>query len=192
MKHLQGDGQPRINLLSYLQEEAAQKRELRQKLIAVVAINIMLVCAAAVSWWSQHQQVIAWEKENQHLQEQVESLRKIAAAIGSSSDQEARELSLRKSWLAKLERERTLDPGQLEEIYALSIPDITISQINMKNSGEITIKGYADNQRDLIAFLERLENEDFVKDISNVASKRNRQTGEISFTLVMAGEMTDR
>lgn len=189
---MQGDGQPRINLLSYLQEEAAQKRELRQKLIAVVVINIMLVCAAAVSWWSQHQQVIAWEKENQHLQEQVESLRKIAAAIGSSSDQEARELSLRKSWLAKLERERTLDPGQLEEIYALSIPDITISQINMKNSGEITIKGYADNQRDLIAFLERLENEDFVKDISNVASKRNSQTGEISFTLVMAGEMTDR
>ncbi len=188
---MKADRQARINLLSYLQEEAERRRKSQRKVIVVIAINILLVSTAAVAWWSQNQQVKALEQEYRQLQEQVEDLSE-AATAGGISDQEVRELGLRKALLDKLEEERTFDPDQLEEIYALSIPHITISKMDMKNSGEITIHAYAGTQTDLIAFLEKLENEDFVKDIQKISSRRNKQTGEISFSLVIAGEMNIR
>jgi len=41
----------------------------------------------------------------------------------------------------------------------------------------------------LIKFLEKLQQEDFVKEIQRLSSKRNDKTGEISFTLVITGEV---
>ena len=184
--------QPKINLLSYRQEEAELKRQSRRRVLVIAAITVLLIGAAAATWWSQHQQVKALEQENQQLQDQVEDLSNIAASAGGISDEEVKELGSRKALLDKLEEERTFDPEQLEDIYALSVPDITIGKMDIRNGGEITVNAYTDSQSDLIDFLEKLENEDFVKEIQRISSKRNDKTGEISFTLVLTGEVTSK
>jgi len=187
---LKADRQPKINLLSYRQEEAELKRRAQRRIIVIIAVTILLVGAAAAVWWSQYQQVKALEEENRQLQEQVEELSQVAASAVGISDEEVKKLGSRKALLDKLEQERTFDPKQLEEIYALSIPDITIGKMDIKNGGQITVNAYTDSQGDLIAFLEKLENQDFIKEIQRVSSRRNEKTGEISFTLVVTGEVT--
>lgn len=187
---MKADRQPKINLLSYQQEENQRKRQIQRRIAVIIAITALLVGAATAAWWSQNQQLKALETENQQLQEQVEELSKVAASAGGISDEEVRQLGSRKALLDKLEEERTLDPEQLEDIYALSVPDITIGKMDIKNGGDITVTAYTDSQGDLINFLEKLENEDFVKEIRKVSSKRNEKTGEISFSLVVAGEVT--
>ncbi len=184
--------QPKINLLSYRQEEAKQKRLFQRKIIIIAMVTILLVAAGAASWWSQNQQIQALEQQNQQLHEQVEALSKVAAIAVGISDQEVKELGSRKALLDKLEEERTLDPEQLEDIYALSVPHITIGKMDIKNGGEITVNAYTNSQGQLITFLEKLQNEDFVEEIRKVSSKRNDKTGEISFTLVLAGEVTSK
>lgn len=184
--------QPKINLLTYRQEEAEQKRLSQRNIIIITVVTVLLVAAGAANWWSQNQQVKALEQQNQQLQKQVEDLSKVAAIAGGVSDQEVKELGSRKALLSKLEEERTLDPGQLEDIYALSVPKITIGKMDIKDNGEITINAYTSRQSSLIEFVERLQKEDFVKEIQRISSKRNDKTGEISFTLVLAGEVTSK
>lgn len=184
--------QPRINLLAYRQEEAELQRKSQRTIIIAVLITVILVAAAASIWWNQNQQVKALEEQNQQLEKQVEELSQVAALAGGISDQEVKELGSRKALLDKLEEERTFDPEQLKDIYALSVPDITIGKMDIRNGGEITVNAYTDSQSDLIDFLEKLENEDFVKEIQRISSKRNDKTGEISFTLVLTGEVTSK
>jgi Tfp pilus assembly protein PilN len=181
--------QPRINLLAYRQEEAELQRKSQRTIIIAVLITVVLVAAAASIWWNQNQQVKALEEQNQQLEKQVEELSQVAALAGGISDQEVKELGSRKALLAKLEEERTFDPQQLKDIYALGVPDITIGKMAIKTNGEITINAYTGSQAKLIKFLEKLQQEDFVKEIQRLSSKRNDKTGEISFTLVITGEV---
>jgi len=189
---LRSDRQQKINLLTYRREETEQKRLFQRKIIIITMVTILLVAAGAASWWSQNQRIEALEQQNQQLQEQVEDLSKIAALAGGVSDQEVKELGSRQALLSKLEEERTLDPGQLEEIYALSVPQITIGKMDVKDNGEITINAYTSRQSSLIDFVEKLQKEDFVKEIQRISFKRNDKTGEITFTLVLAGEVTSK
>ncbi len=181
--------QPRINLLAYRQEEAELQRKSQRTIIIAVLITVILVAAAASILGNQNQQVRALEEQNQQLEQQVEELSQVAAVASGISDQEVKTLGSRKALLAKLEEERTIDPQQLRDIYALSVPDITIGKMDIKTNGELTINAYTGSQAKLIKFLEKLQQEDFVKEIQRLSSKRNDKTGEISFTLVITGEV---
>lgn len=184
--------EPRINLLSYLQEEAEQQHKTRLTLAILAGVTVILLVVAVSVWSNQNQQIKAWKEQNQQLKNQVEELSQVAAIAGELSDLETEELGSRQALLAELEEKRTIDPQQILDIYALSVPDITIGKMDIKDGGEITINAYTGSQAKLIKFLEKLQQEDFVKEIQRLSSKRNDTTGEISFTLVIAGEVSSQ
>lgn len=163
-----------------------------QGIVIVLLVTLLLAAGAAVIWSKQNQQFKALEQEHQQLQKHVEDLSKVAAVAGGISNQEVKELGTRKALLTRLEQERTLKPEQLEDIYALSVPNITIGKMEIKDAGELTLSAYTSSQGKFIAFVEKLQAQDYIKEIQRISSKRNDKTGEISFTLTLAWEVDNK
>lgn len=182
----------KIDLLAYRQEEQLQRKKTLQELLVLGLIAVILLGSGVGIWWSQKQHLNALEKQNQQIKDQVEDMTKIAAVAGGVSDEEMKELGSRKALLSRLEEERILKPEQLEDIYALSVPDITIGKMEIKEAGELTINAYTTSQSKFIAFVEELQKQKYIKDIQKITSKRNNKTGEINFTLTLAWEVESK
>lgn len=184
--------QPKINLLYYRQEETRQKRRLWRKVVIIAVVTILLVAIGAKTWWSQNQQLQALENQNRQLNEQVGELNRAMATAGGVGGQELKELDSRRAHLAELERERRIDLDQMKGIYEISVEKITIDKMDINDKGEITINAYTNSHNSLIELVEKLQQEDYIQGIQFISAQSNSKTGEISFTLVAAGEVAGK
>lgn len=179
----------KIDLLAYRQEERQLRRKAGQETVILTVIAVLLLAGASGVWWTQDRQIQVLQQQEKQLRAEVEDLANVAALAGGVSDQEMKELGSRKALLTRLEQERRLKPEQLENIYALSVPDIVIGKMEIKEAGELTISAYTDSQSQFIEFVEKLAKEEYIKEIQKISSKQNDKTGEISFTLTLAWEV---
>ena len=169
--------EPRINLLRYMQEgEVEKKSDLRFILILSLAA-LLFIGIMSGTWWMQGQKLQAMKTENQKLQQEIDQLSKAASADKNAPA----EFNGREAILNTLESQQKVRSQQLEEIYQLTIPGVTIGKIDVKSNNNFTMSAYCNSQAKCIAFLEQLRELDYIKDVKVISSKLNAKTGEVSF-----------
>ncbi|MGI5879210.1 MAG: PilN domain-containing protein [Syntrophomonadaceae bacterium] len=169
--------EPRINLLRYMQEGKVEKKsDLRFILILGLAV-LLFTGIMAGTWWMQGQKLQAIKNENQQLQKDIEQLTKAVSANKNTPEG----LNSREAMLNALESRQKVKSKQLEEIYQLTIPGVTIAKIDVKSNNSFTMSAYCNSQAKCITFLEQLRELEYIKDVKVLSSKLNDKTGEVSF-----------
>ena len=64
--------------------------------------------------------------------------------------------------------------------------------MDINDKGEIPINAYTNSHNSLIELVEKLQQEDYIQGIQFISAQSNSKTGEISFTLVAAGEVAGK
>lgn len=181
---MKGGKEPRINLLRYRREELQEKQSnLRFNLILGLAI-LLFVGAMAGAWWSQTQKLQVLQGENQQLQQEVDQLTVEVAKMGSG-EEDKENLTAREALLKQLTAEPRVKAEQLQEVYELSDPGITIGSMQVKPGETVTMAAYCGSQAEFIQFLDRLRSLDYIEEVKNVSSKLNAKTGEVNFNVTL-------
>ncbi len=168
--------EPRINLLRYMQEGKVEKKsDLRFILIIGLAV-LLFTGIMGGAWWMQGQKLQAMKNENKQLQQEIDQLTKAVSGNDAPVG-----LNGREAILNTLESQQKVKSKQLEEIYQLTIPGVTIAKINVKSNNDFTMSAYCNSQAKCIVFLEQLRELDYIKDVKVLSSKLNAKTGEVSF-----------
>ena len=180
----------RINLLRY-QQEAQQERKTNTRFIGILAlVALLLVGAMGGLWWMQNEKLQAVKAQNQQLQQQVDNLSKSVAAIPGASTKDTGKVDIRTTMINALEKQVKAKTKYFDEIYLLSIPNVTIGKMDIKSDNSFTMSAYCQGQTKFIKFLEQVRELGFVEEVKNVSSRYNAKTGEVNFnlTLVVRGE----
>jgi len=180
--------EPRINLLRYQQEGIVEKKsDLRFVLILSLAI-LLFAGIMGGAWWMQGQKLQTLKNENQQLLQAVDKLTQAASATGVEG-KETGTLNSRQAMLNNLESRAKVKSKELEEIYQLTIPGVTIGKMDVKSNNDFTMSAYCNSQAKFIKFLAQLRELDYIKDVKNVSSKLNAKTGEVSFNMTLVWEV---
>jgi len=181
----------RINLLRY-QQEAHQERKSNIRFIGILGlVALLLVGAMGGIWWLQYQKLQTVKVQNQELQQQVDNLTKSVTAITGTSTKDAGKVDIRTTMVNALEKQVKAKTKYFEEIYLISIPNVTIGKMDVKSDNSFTMSAYCQGQTKFIKFLEQVRELGFVEEVKNVSSRYNAKTGEVNFnlTLVVRGEV---
>lgn len=179
--------EPRIDLLAYQREEQSERRDLLRIIAIFGLVLAILLGGMGAAWWNQNKQVEALKTENQKLQQDVDRLTKVVSATSELTDNKSKDN--RQAMLSKLEEEAQVKSIHLRKIYQLSIPDITFGRLEMKSNSELAVTAYCFSQASFIKFLGQLRELDFIKEVKNISSKYDEETGEVSFNMTLVWEV---
>ena len=175
--------EPKIDLLRYRQEEARESQNNMRFMLMLALIVLLFVGAMGGIGAMQKQQLQQLEAHNNQLQAQVNELTSLMVSTETDNKLSLEKFNVRNRLLEALEKQIIIKSKNIEEIYLVSAPNVTISRMDVKLDNSFTITAYCSSQTVLINYLQQVMDLDFVQEIKSVTSNRNAQTGEITFNL---------
>lgn len=179
----------KIDLLAYQTEAEQQKKKGYTEVLLLCLVAVLLMGAAAGFYYQRGQELKALQEEKQVLQTEVDDLKKVEVISTGADGTTSRQVGNLKTIVAKLEKERKVDPQRLLDIYLLTVPKVTISMMEFKKDGNLVINAYTSRQSNMIEFVDNLKTKEYIKDIKVINSKLNGKTGEVTFTLDLVWEV---
>lgn len=176
--------EPRINLLRYQQEAAREKRAGIQFLIVTGIVILLCITAMGGVGWTQKQKLQAIKADNTALQQEVEELTGLVVSLEANPGTGI-DINNKKSIIHVLENQVKVQSDNIKDLYLLSIPEITIGKMDIKSDNKLALTAYCNGQTKFINFLDEVRSLDCVKEVSDLSSRYNDKTGEVSFNLTL-------
>lgn len=178
--------EPRIDLLAYRREEQLEQSENLRHVAIAALLAVILLGGMGAAWWLQKIQVAKLQSMNMQWQQKIDQMSNTVADTVKKTNTKSQDS--RQAILSELEASTQMKSKLLREIYQLSIPNITIGKLEIKDNNELTVSAYCTSHANFIKFLGQLRELDFIKEVKKISSKYNEKTGEVNFNLTMEWE----
>lgn len=180
---------PRQIQINLLERDNSKAVKTIVTLLVVISLIIMGGFMTYI-YWDVSQEISRQEEVNANMKAglQVELKEKnTSAALLQSQKKIEKQITVKRNIVKEAEDSRVLHSDVLSELDPQLLPGILINNINVSDD-TVLLKGFALDNRDVLALLEWLESNLCFKDIKKLSSTMNEQSGEISFDISIGWE----